>query len=86
MRPVQGVEFLAPTPSALLALGFRSHTDIPALRELEEGFDSQNEIRAKGNLDPFFERTGELASRWLKRELERRGTLGQFTLEPDSLP
>jgi hypothetical protein len=28
------------------------------------------------NLDPFFERTSKLAVRRLKRELERRGTLG----------
>jgi hypothetical protein len=28
-------------------------------------------------LDPFFERTSKLASRRLKRELERRGTLGE---------
>ena len=34
-------------------------------------------------LDPFFERTSKLASRRLKREIERRGTLGEFALEPD---
>jgi len=36
-------------------------------------------------LDPFFERTSKLASRRLKREIERRGTLGEFALEPDPL-
>jgi hypothetical protein len=59
----------------------RSHTDIPALKELEEWFESQKEMGAK--LDPFFERTNKLASRRLKREIERRGTLGEFALEPD---
>ena len=67
----------------LLALGLRSHTDIPALKELEEWFDSQKEIRGIAKLDPFFERTSKLASRRLKREIERRGTLGEFALEPD---
>jgi hypothetical protein len=64
-----------PTPSALLALGLRSHTDIPALKELEEWFDSQEETRAIATLDPFFKRTRKLASRRLKREIERRETL-----------
>jgi hypothetical protein len=61
----------------------RSHTDIPALKELEEWFDSQKEIRGIAKLDPFFERTSKLASRRLKREIERRGTLGEFALEQD---
>src|ERR1700726_1464687 len=38
---------------------------------------------ATAKLDPYFERTSRLASRRLKRELERRGTLGEFALEPD---
>jgi hypothetical protein len=42
------------------------------------------EIRAVAKLDPFFERTSKLASRRLKREMERRGTLGEFALEPDA--
>ena len=61
----------------------RSHTDIPALKELEEWFDMQKEMRATANLDRYFERTSRLASRRLKREIERRGTLGEFALEPD---
>jgi len=46
---------------------------------------SQKEIRGIAKLDPFFERTGKLASRRLKRELQRRGTLeGEpCALEPD---
>ena len=67
----------------LLALGLRSHTDIPALKELEEWFDSQKEIRGIAKLDLFFERTSKLASRRLEREIERRGTLGEFALETD---
>ncbi len=81
--PSRELNFWRPTPSALLALGLRSHTDIPALKELEEWFDTQKEIRAIAKLDPFFERTSKLASRRLKREIERRGTLGEFALEPD---
>jgi hypothetical protein len=83
--PSREVKFWRPTPSALLALGLRSQTDIPALKELEEWFDSQKEIRGIAKLDPFFERTSKLASRRLKREIERRGTLGEFALEPDPL-
>jgi hypothetical protein len=75
--PSRELNFWRPTPSALLALGLRSHTDIPALKELEEWFDSQKKIPGIAKLDPFFERTSKLASRRLKREIERRGTLGE---------
>jgi hypothetical protein len=81
--PSREWNFWRPTPSALLALGLRSHTDIPALKELEEWFDSQKEIRGIAKLDPFFERTSKIASRRLKREMERRETLREFALEPD---
>jgi hypothetical protein len=77
--PSRELNFWRPMQSALLALGLRSHTDIPALKELEEWFDAQKEMRAIAKLEPFFERTSKLASRRLKRELERRGTLA---LEP----
>jgi chromosome segregation and condensation protein ScpB len=81
--PSRELKFWRPTQSALLALGLRSHTDIPALKELEEWFDTQKEMRATAKLDPYFERISRLASRRLKREIERRGTLGEFALEPD---
>ena len=81
--PSREFNFWRPTPSALLTLGFRSHTDIPALKELEEWFDSQKEILGIAKLDSFFERTSKLASRRLKREIEGRETLGEFALEPD---
>ena len=78
--PSRELNFWRPTSEALLALGLRSHTDIPALKELEEWFDTRKEMRVIAKLDPFFERTSKLASRRFKRELERRGTLA---LEPD---
>jgi hypothetical protein len=76
---------LADDPIGFACSGLGSHTDIPALKELEEWFDAQKEIRGIAKLDPFFERTSKLASRRLKREIERRGTLGEFALEPDPL-
>ena len=81
--PSRELNFWRPTQAALLALGLRSHTDIPALKELEVWFDTQKEMQATAKLDPYFERTSRLASRRLKREIERRGTLGEFALEPD---
>jgi hypothetical protein len=75
--PSREFNFWRPTSEALLALGFRCYTDIPALKELEEWFDTQKELRAIAELDPFFQRTSKLASRRLKRALERRGTLGE---------
>ena len=39
-------------------------------------------MRAIAKLDPYFERTNKLASRRLKREIERRETLGEFALKP----
>jgi chromosome segregation and condensation protein ScpB len=52
--PSREFNFWRPTSEALLALGLRSHTDIPALKELEEWFDTQKEMRAIAELDPFF--------------------------------
>jgi hypothetical protein len=46
--------------------------------------DPRKEMRAVAKLDPFFERTNKLVSRRLKREIERRGTLGEFALEAGS--
>jgi chromosome segregation and condensation protein ScpB len=78
--PSRELNFWRPTPEALLALGLRSFADIPALKELEEWFEAvqdKKSPREAPNLDPFFERTSKLASRRFKRELERRGTLGE---------
>ena len=54
--PSRELNFWRPTPEALLALGLRSFADIPALKELEEWFDTQEEMRAIAKLDPFFEK------------------------------
>ena len=83
--PSRELNLWRPTQSALLALGLRCHTDIPALKELEEWFDTQKEMRATAKLDPYFERTSRLAARRLKREIERRGTFGAVCtrLEPE---
>jgi hypothetical protein len=59
--PSRQLNFWRPTPSALLALGLRSHTDIPALKELEEWFDTQKEMKAIAKLDSYFERISRLA-------------------------
>jgi chromosome segregation and condensation protein ScpB len=58
--PSRELNFWRPTPSALLTLGLRSHTDIPALKELEEWFEAQKEMQAIAKLDPYFERTSRL--------------------------
>jgi chromosome segregation and condensation protein ScpB len=84
--PSREVNFWRPTQAALLALGLRSHTDIPALKELEEWFDTHKEMQAIAKLDPYFERISRLASRRLKREIERRGTLGGVCARAGSLP
>ena len=75
--PSRELNFWRPTPEALLALGFRSFADIPALKELEEWFEAQQkeEKIPRAKLDRFFDRTEKLASRRLKRELERRETV-----------
>ena len=61
--------------------GLRSHTDIPALKELEEWFDSQKEMRAIAKLVLSLENK-QARFGGSKRELERRETLGEFALEP----
>ena len=68
--PSRELNFWRPSSEALLALGLRSHTDIPALKELEEWFDTQKEMRGIAKLDPYFERISRLASRRLKREID----------------
>jgi chromosome segregation and condensation protein ScpB len=75
--PARELNFWRPTPEALLALGFRSFADIPALKELEEWFETQQkeEKIPRAKLHRFFDRTEKLASRRRKRELERRETV-----------
>jgi chromosome segregation and condensation protein ScpB len=71
--PAREVDFWRPTPEALLALGFRSYTEIPPLKELEEWFDAQKPKPTK--LEPFFQKTEKLAARRQRREKERRETV-----------
>ena len=76
--PSRELNFWRPTSEALLALGFRSFADIPALKELEEWFEAAQDKkspREAPNLDPFFEKIAKLASRRRARELERRETV-----------
>jgi chromosome segregation and condensation protein ScpB len=75
--PGREFNFWRPTSAALLALGLRSSSDIPALRELEQRFDALASRREPGpqSLDSYFARTKKLQSRRLKRELERRESL-----------
>jgi len=75
--PGRELNFWRPTPAALLALGLRSSSDIPALRELEEWFDAlaSKQEPVPQSLDSYFARTKKLQSRRLKRELERRESL-----------
>lgn len=76
--PSREVNFWRPTQSALLALGLRSSSDIPALKELEEWFEALSNksfLQAEPHLS---ERGKKPYSRRLKRELERRKSVGPF--------
>jgi chromosome segregation and condensation protein ScpB len=75
--PAREINFWRPTRGALLALGLRSNADIPALKELEDWFESlaSKSVAAsfpQAELDSYFARTKNLWSRRLKRDLERR--------------
>jgi hypothetical protein len=74
------LNFWRPTQSALLALGLRSSSDIPALKELEEWFEALNVRSApQPRPDSAIERGKKLYSRRRKRELERRQSVGPFS-------
>jgi hypothetical protein len=90
--PSREVNFWRPTQSALLALGLRSSSDIPALKELEEWFEAQEAKSVRhADLHSHFART-QNQSRRRKRELERRQSVGQFSgsgdspLSPETIP
>jgi hypothetical protein len=75
--PTREINFWRPTRGALLALGLRSSADIPALKELEDWFESLGTKSAAAStagteLDSYFARTRNFWSRRLKRDLERR--------------
>ena len=78
LRPVQGVKFLAADAIGFACSGLAIPHRHSCAQRARGVFDSQKEIRGIAKLDPFFERTSKLASRRLKREIERRGTLGEL--------
>jgi hypothetical protein len=70
--PAREINFWRPTRGALLALGLSSSADIPALKELEDWFESLGTKSATAphtELDSYFARTRNLQSRRLKRDL-----------------
>ena len=88
--PGKELNWWRPTPEALLALGLRSYSDIPELKELERYFDSQksfrNETEKQANLEPIFEKAKTSQARRRRRELERRASVprGLELAPPDS--
>ena len=77
--PREKLNFWRATQSALLALGLRSSSDIPALKELEEWFEAlSNKSVPQANWHLPLERNKKPHSRRLKRELERRQSVGPF--------
>jgi len=87
--PAREINFWRPTRGALLALGLRSSADIPALKELEDWFESLASKSAAGSapmaeLDSYFARTKHLQSRRLKRDLERRQSVTSMPGERNS--
>jgi hypothetical protein len=83
LRPVQGIEFLAADalgPADPWLVVPDRHSGAQRAGRVVRRAEG---IRGMAKLDPFFERTSKLASRRLKREIERRGTLGEFALEAD---
>lgn len=72
------LNFWRATQSALLALGLRSSSDIPALKELEEWFEVLSDA-PQARPDSAIERGKKLYSRRRKRELERRQSVAHFS-------
>jgi hypothetical protein len=74
--PGKELNWWRPTPEALLALGLRSGSEIPALKELERWFDSQSRFPtdAQAKVEPILEKAQASRSRKRRRELERRAS------------
>jgi hypothetical protein len=87
--PGKELSWWRPTPEALLALGLRSYSDIPELKELERYFDSTksfgNDNEREANLEPLLEKAKTSQARRRRRELERRASVPRG-LEPASRP
>jgi chromosome segregation and condensation protein ScpB len=77
--PGKELNWWRPTPEALLALGLRSYSDIPELKELERYFDSTksfgNYNDREANLEPILEKAKTSQARRRRRELERRSSV-----------
>jgi chromosome segregation and condensation protein ScpB len=77
--PGKELNWWRPTPEALLALGLRSGSDIPELKELERWFDSQTSfptgIEKQANLEPILQKAQTSRLRRRRRELERRASV-----------
>jgi hypothetical protein len=78
--PSRELNFWRASQSALLALGLRSSSDIPALKELEDWFETFAS-KSGPQVDPHlpFERGRKAYSRRLKRELARSQSVGPLT-------
>ena len=76
--PGKELNWWRPTPAALLALGLRSVSDIPELKELERWFESQRsfstDVEEKRKLEPILEKAQASRARKRRRELERRAS------------
>ena len=76
--PGKQLNWWRPTPEALLALGLRSASDIPELKELERWFDSQRSfskvVEKQANVEPILEKAQASRARKRRRELERRAS------------
>ena len=83
--PGKELSWWRPTPDALLALGLRSYSDIPELKELERYFDSTksfgNDTERQTNLEPILEKAKTSQARKRRRQLERRTSVPRG-LEP----
>ena len=77
--PGRGTILWRPTPEALLSLGFRSWSDIPELKELEQWFESQKTFHTNeeklANVGPALARAEKIGSRRRRREIERRASV-----------
>jgi hypothetical protein len=74
--PGKELNWWRPTPEALLALGLRSTSEIPALKELERWFDSQSRFptHLEVKVEPILEKAQAYGTRKRRRELERRAS------------
>jgi chromosome segregation and condensation protein ScpB len=75
--PAREFSFWRPTSEALLELGLRSYSDIPAIKELEEWFEAiEKRSGTKPDLESFFSKSEKLQARRRKRALEQRLSVG----------